>query len=169
MDSSPCNGFDSLHNLAGLAAFVSRWRIVYAQEVGSRQGDSGHRRYTAKVRSSSARLNAADRAHAGAALSLASPPSPSKSSASAWRNGRTIWIADAHRDDGNRFILRADEKLTAFLELESAVRGSHSFPHLFTGKKHSSLGEKKFQKPLVINSASCACAFFSASLVIPPL
>jgi len=35
--------------------------------------------------------------------------------------GRTIWIADAHRDDGNRFIVRADEKLTAFLELESQV------------------------------------------------
>jgi len=35
--------------------------------------------------------------------------------------GRTIWIADAHRDDGNRFIVHADEKLTAFLELERAV------------------------------------------------
>jgi hypothetical protein len=33
--------------------------------------------------------------------------------------GRTIWIADAHRDDGKRFIVRADEILTAFLELES--------------------------------------------------
>ena len=32
--------------------------------------------------------------------------------------GRTIWIVDAHRD-GKRFIVRADEKLTAFLELES--------------------------------------------------
>ena len=28
--------------------------------------------------------------------------------------GRTIWIADAHRDDGKRFVVRADEKLTAF-------------------------------------------------------
>jgi len=36
-------------------------------------------------------------------------------------NRRTIWIADAHRDDGNRFIVRSDEKLTAFLELERAV------------------------------------------------
>jgi len=35
--------------------------------------------------------------------------------------GRTIWIADAHRGDGKRFIVRADEKLTAFLELERAV------------------------------------------------
>jgi len=35
--------------------------------------------------------------------------------------GRTIWIADAHRDDGNRFIVWADEKLTAFVELERAV------------------------------------------------
>ena len=36
-------------------------------------------------------------------------------------NGRTIWIADAHRGDGKRFIVHADEKLTAFLELESAI------------------------------------------------
>src|SRR5262245_44316072 len=36
--------------------------------------------------------------------------------------GRTIWIADAYRDDGKRFIVHADEKLTAFLELESATR-----------------------------------------------
>jgi hypothetical protein len=27
---------------------------------------------------------------------------------------RTIWIADAHRGDGKRFVVRADEKLTAF-------------------------------------------------------
>ena len=31
-------------------------------------------------------------------------------------NRRTIWIADAHRGDGKRFLLRADEKLTAFLD-----------------------------------------------------
>ena len=37
-------------------------------------------------------------------------------------NGRTIWIADAHRDDGKRFVVRADEKLTAFVELELAMR-----------------------------------------------
>jgi len=36
--------------------------------------------------------------------------------------GRTMWIADAHRDHGKRFVVRADEKLTAFLELESAIR-----------------------------------------------
>ena len=36
-------------------------------------------------------------------------------------SGRTIWIADAHRGDGKRFVVHADEKLTAFLELESAV------------------------------------------------
>jgi hypothetical protein len=35
--------------------------------------------------------------------------------------GRTIWIADAH-GDRTRFIVHADEKLTAFLELESAIR-----------------------------------------------
>ena len=35
-------------------------------------------------------------------------------------HGRMIWIADAHRDDGKRFVVHADEKLTAFMELESA-------------------------------------------------
>jgi len=31
-------------------------------------------------------------------------------------------IIDAHRDNGKRLVVRADEKLTAFLELESAIR-----------------------------------------------
>jgi hypothetical protein len=31
-----------------------------------------------------------------------------------------IWIVDAHRD-GKRFMVRADEKLTAFLELERTI------------------------------------------------
>ena len=31
--------------------------------------------------------------------------------------GRTIWITGAHRGDGKRFVVRADEKLTAFVEL----------------------------------------------------
>jgi hypothetical protein len=35
--------------------------------------------------------------------------------------GRTIWIVDAHRGDGRRHVVRADEKLSAFLELERAV------------------------------------------------
>jgi hypothetical protein len=35
---------------------------------------------------------------------------------------RTIWIADAHRDKGKRFVVRADEKPTAFVELESVIR-----------------------------------------------
>jgi len=36
------------------------------------------------------------------------------------REGRTIWIVDAH-GYGKRFIVRSDQKLTAFLELERAV------------------------------------------------
>ena len=43
------------------------------------------------------------------------------------RKGRTIWIVAAHRD-GKRFVVRAHEKLTAFLELESAIRNQHSKP-----------------------------------------
>jgi hypothetical protein len=33
-------------------------------------------------------------------------------------DGQTIWIVDAHCDDGKGFVGRGDEKLTAFLELE---------------------------------------------------
>jgi len=34
---------------------------------------------------------------------------------------RTIWIVDAHRGDGKRFVVHADEKLNAFIELERQV------------------------------------------------
>jgi hypothetical protein len=32
--------------------------------------------------------------------------------------GRVLFTADTHRGNGKRFILTADEKLTAFVELE---------------------------------------------------
>jgi hypothetical protein len=35
--------------------------------------------------------------------------------------GQTIWIGNAHRNDGKRFVVRADEKLTVFVELEPAI------------------------------------------------
>jgi hypothetical protein len=38
------------------------------------------------------------------------------------REGQTIWIVDAHRDNGKRFIVHAEEKLTAFLKVESVIR-----------------------------------------------
>jgi hypothetical protein len=40
---------------------------------------------------------------------------------------KTIWIVDAHRDDGKRFVVHADEILTAFLELERVMRESLRF------------------------------------------
>ena len=40
-----------------------------------------------------------------------------------WFSGRTIWIVDAH-GYGKRFIVLADDKLTAFVELERAI---HAF------------------------------------------
>jgi hypothetical protein len=35
--------------------------------------------------------------------------------------GRTIFVADAYHGDDQRFIVRADERLTVFAELESAI------------------------------------------------
>jgi hypothetical protein len=37
------------------------------------------------------------------------------------REGRTLWIVDAHRDDGKLYVVHADDKFTAFLELERAI------------------------------------------------
>jgi hypothetical protein len=36
--------------------------------------------------------------------------------------GRTTWNAEAHRADEKRLVVHLDEKLTAFMELESAMR-----------------------------------------------
>jgi len=35
---------------------------------------------------------------------------------------RAIFIADVYRGDGKRYVVRADEMLAAFLQLESAIR-----------------------------------------------
>ena len=42
--------------------------------------------------------------------------------------GGTIWITDGHGDNGNRLVVRADEKLTALLEFECAIRASDESP-----------------------------------------
>ena len=42
-------------------------------------------------------------------------------------DGRTIWIADAHHDNGKRIVVHADEKLTAFIELELVILACGKF------------------------------------------
>jgi len=54
------------------------------------------------------------------------------------RVGRTIFVANAHRDANGRFIVRADERLTAFMELESAIR-TVSQPWILAGDRSSLL------------------------------
>jgi hypothetical protein len=51
--------------------------------------------------------------------------------------GRTIWIADAHLDDGKRFVVRAEEKLTAFVELEAAIRAARCRPNAYSSTRSS--------------------------------
>jgi hypothetical protein len=38
------------------------------------------------------------------------------------RNGRQFWVVAAERSDAGRFIVHANEKLTALVELESATQ-----------------------------------------------
>ena len=45
--------------------------------------------------------------------------------------GSTLFVVDANRDDGTRYIVRSDELLTAFLELEEQLRrGEISNPNV---------------------------------------
>jgi hypothetical protein len=39
--------------------------------------------------------------------------------------GRVLFTADAYFSDGRRFTILSDEKLSAFLELESAIRAGN--------------------------------------------
>jgi len=43
--------------------------------------------------------------------------------------GRVLYTADAYRKDGKRFTVIADDKLTAFLELERVTRESLRVPN----------------------------------------
>ena len=58
--------------------------------------------------------------------------------------GRTIWIVDAHCY-GKRFIMRAEEILTAFLELERAV----SIPSLRLPKRIGLRSDRRLSEVLV--------------------
>jgi hypothetical protein len=59
--------------------------------------------------------------------------------------GRTIWIVNAHRDE-KRFVVCADEKLTAFLELELAIRAVGFSDWLEAEPRHL------FDVPILIDS-----------------
>jgi hypothetical protein len=56
-------------------------------------------------------------------------------------NGRTIFVVDAHRDENQRFIVRADEKLAGFVELESAI---HRAIATTIGQAHMSCQQRYF-------------------------
>jgi hypothetical protein len=55
-------------------------------------------------------------------------------------NGRTIWIADAHRDDGKRFVVHADEKLTVCVELKRLYAAAGWVRHRGTTKVQYTYG-----------------------------
>jgi hypothetical protein len=55
--------------------------------------------------------------------------------------GRTIWIVDAH-GYGKRFIVRAEEILTAFLEVESVTRSCMGFIEKIARGDSGSVGQR---------------------------
>jgi hypothetical protein len=72
-------------------------------------------------------------------------------------HGRTIFVVDAHRDDGKRFVVRSDRKLTAFLELESAICCATAFDRAPAGP--GQINKDEMKKLLAIGvGAIVACA-----------
>ena len=66
--------------------------------------------------------------------------------------GQTIFIADAHRGDGKRFIVRADDKLAAFAELDAEIS------HVQASAKPVAAYQARPYKNLIklrYNSANC--------------
>jgi len=65
----------------------------------------------------------------------------------AWRNGGTIRIADAHRDDGRRFVVHADEKPNN--ARSAPIKKNHLYPpFLSTSRKkwEDSTAQKMIQE-----------------------
>jgi hypothetical protein len=62
-----------------------------------------------------------------------------------------IWIADAQRGDGKRFVVHADEMLTAFIELELVIRVCADPSNVIETHDHA----------IDFNRAIFALAFFS--------
>jgi len=52
--------------------------------------------------------------------------------------GRELFTADAYSRDGRRFIILSDDKLSAFLELESEIRRLDAFSPKTSKGNHSS-------------------------------
>ena len=53
--------------------------------------------------------------------------------------GRQFWVVAAEREDAGRFIVHADELLTAFLELQAATAGQNPAHVGATAESYSSL------------------------------
>src|SRR6266576_5428174 len=82
-------------------------------------------------------------------------------------NGRMIWIADAHRDGAKRFVARANNKLTAFVELESAL-GLAAIAHPRVFHKNSFFVDRRMSASSSAIKHTCACLDNRKHLEDPP-
>jgi hypothetical protein len=78
-------------------------------------------------------------------------------------HGRPIFVVDAHCDDGKRFVVRADRKLTAFLELESAIHHATALNRPPAGPRQINKDEMK--KLLAIGVGAIVAGVLGAILL----
>jgi hypothetical protein len=78
-------------------------------------------------------------------------------------HARTIFVVDAHRDDGKRFVVRADRKLTAFLELESAICRATAFDRPPAGQ--GQINKDEMKKLLAIGVGAIVAGVLGAILL----
>jgi hypothetical protein len=78
-------------------------------------------------------------------------------------HGRTIFVVDAHRYDGKHFVVRADGKLTAFLELESAICQATTFDRAPAGR--GEINKNEIKKLLAIGVGAVVAGVLGAILL----
>ena len=74
-------------------------------------------------------------------------------------------VADGHRSDGKRFVVRADEKLTAFVELELADRKLIQGDEVFIKPKI----KRSTPHPIARTTAPVRCADKTSHWMPPPV
>jgi hypothetical protein len=81
------------------------------------------------------------------------------------RDGRTIFVADAHRGDGQRFVVRADEKLTAFYGIRIGDFAYQARPYMKLGldNAHGSYMDGARQTDLESGGGHFPAGFFASS------
>src|SRR5438874_8127792 len=96
-----------------LRRIYSGWKKPFREQL-----EQANRTITPKLHGLGPKLqrNNDSREVLGSSLTISAKPAGVGDASQSWiPRARAVWITDAYRGDGNRFVVRAEEKLTAFV------------------------------------------------------